>query len=314
MSPQPIQYSDGGGVHLLGSPFHPLELSRTDDDLHARRCDPHAEHDNTVTDLGREVTEAAIDFLPIGVSTVNVSNKDDQVYRAPRDAVGDFQFDKTVATVFDDMVSRSVPFYSEIQRMVVEIAADFAEPGSFVYDLGCSSGTTLAALNPALDKAVGFVGIDNSPDMLDKCREKFSTLEFERPVELVNADINDGIHIENASVVTLILTLQFIRPLRRERLIADIFKGMQPKGCLIVVEKVLGEDSVFNRLFIDYYYEMKRRHGYSEMEISQKREALENVLIPYKLLENRELLLNNGFSSVDVFFKWYNFCGLVAVK
>ena len=88
---------------------------------------------------------------------------------------------------------------------------------------------------------------------------------------------------------------------------------MRPNGCLIVVEKVLGEDSVFNRQFIKYYYDMKRRHGYSEMEISQKREALENVLIPYKLLENRELLLNSGFRAVDVFFKWYNFAGIIAI-
>ena len=238
----------------------------------------------------------------------------DQVYREPRDNVSDFRFDKSVATVFDDMVSRSVPFYAEIQRMVVELSEDFAQPGTNVYDLGCSSGTTFAALNPVIDKAVRFVGIDNSQDMLDKAREKFAQLSFEREVELQVADINDGLKIENASIVNLILTLQFIRPLRRERLIADCFKGMNKNGALILVEKVLGEDSLFNRLFIDYYYDLKRRHGYSDMEISQKREALENVLIPYKLLENRELLLAAGFSSVDVFFKWYNFTGIIAVK
>jgi tRNA (cmo5U34)-methyltransferase len=112
----------------------------------------------------------------------------------------------------------------------------------------------------------------------------------------------------------MVLTLQFIRPLRRDRLIADIYRGLRPQGCLLLVEKVLGEESLFNRLFIKYYYDMKRRNGYSETEIAQKREALENVLIPYKLLENRELLLRTGFKAVDVFFKWYNFCGIVAVK
>jgi tRNA (cmo5U34)-methyltransferase len=238
----------------------------------------------------------------------------DQVFREPRDNVSDFRFDKTVATVFDDMVSRSVPFYGEMQRMVVELSEDFAQPGTDIYDLGCSSGTTFAALNPVIDNAVRFVGIDNSPDMLDKCREKFADLNFERQVDLRVADINDGIQIENASIVNLILTLQFIRPLRRERLIADCYNGLNSNGALILIEKVLGEDSLFNRLFIDYYYDMKRRHGYSEMEISQKREALENVLIPYKLFENRELLLDAGFKSVDVFFKWYNFCAMVAVK
>jgi tRNA (cmo5U34)-methyltransferase len=238
----------------------------------------------------------------------------DKVFHEPRDNVTDFRFDKAVATVFDDMVARSVPFYAEIQRMVVELSEDFAQPGTNVYDLGCSSGTTFAALDPVLDPAVRFVGIDNSPDMLEKAREKFATLKSGRQVDLRVEDINAGLKIENASIVNLILTLQFIRPLRRERLIADIFRGLNPRGALILVEKVLGEDSLFNRLFIDYYYDMKRRHGYSEMEISQKREALENVLVPYKLLENRELLLNAGFSTVDVFFKWYNFCGIIAVK
>ena len=238
----------------------------------------------------------------------------DKVYREARDAVSDFKFDQNVANVFDDMVSRSVPFYREIQRMIVEQAADFAEAHTSIYDLGCSSGTTFAAMHPYVDPAVKFVGVDNSEPMLATCREKLAKEAPGRSLDLVNAELNDGVVIENASVVCLILTLQFIRPLRRERLIADIVRGMQPNGCLILVEKVLGEDSLFNRLFIKYYYEMKRRHGYSELEISQKREALENVLIPYKTLENRELLLQSGFSAVDVFFKWYNFAGYIAVK
>jgi tRNA (cmo5U34)-methyltransferase len=114
--------------------------------------------------------------------------------------------------------------------------------------------------------------------------------------------------------VSLVLTLQFIRPLNREKLVRDIANGLNENGCLILVEKVLGEDSLFNRQFIKYYYDYKARVGYSELEIRQKREALENVLIPYKLLENRELLLRSGFRYVDTFFKWYNFCGMVAVK
>jgi tRNA (cmo5U34)-methyltransferase len=238
----------------------------------------------------------------------------DEVYRDARSAVADFKFDQSVATVFDDMVGRSVPFYAEIQRMIAEMARDFATPESAVYDLGCSTGTTFINLHRGLDPSIRFVGIDNSAEMLDRCRSKLSAHGVDRQVELRFGDLNERIEIENASLAMLILTLQFIRPLRRHRLLADIYSGLNPQGCVIVVEKVLGEESLLNRLFIDYYYEMKRRHGYSELEISQKREALENVLIPYKLLENRELLLETGFRSVDVFFKWYNFCGLVAVK
>jgi len=115
-------------------------------------------------------------------------------------------------------------------------------------------------------------------------------------------------------MVIMCLTLQFIRPLYRERIVEEIYRCLNPQGCFILVEKVLGEDSLLNRLFIKYYYEMKKRHHYSELEISQKREALENVLIPYKLMENRELLTKCGFRYVDVFFKWYNFSGMVAVK
>jgi len=112
----------------------------------------------------------------------------------------------------------------------------------------------------------------------------------------------------------MVLTLQFIRPLYRESLIRSIYEGLGDNGCVILVEKVLAEDSTFNRLFIQHYYEMKRRNGYSDLEIAQKREALENVLVPYRLEENRTLLRKQGFQQVDVFFKWYNFCGIVARK
>jgi tRNA (cmo5U34)-methyltransferase len=150
--------------------------------------------------------------------------------------------------------------------------------------------------------------------MLLKCRAKLAEYGVERAVDLQCRDLNDGVLIEDASLAMLVLTLQFIRPLRRDRLIADIYRGLRPQGCLILVEKVLGEESMFNRMFIKYYYDMKRRNGYTDTEITQKREALENVLVPYKLLENREMLLKAGFGAVDVFFKWYNFCGIVAVK
>jgi tRNA (cmo5U34)-methyltransferase len=238
----------------------------------------------------------------------------DDIYHEPRPEIGDFKFDRSVATVFDDMVSRSVPYYGEIHRMLVELARDFAVPGSAVYDLGCSTGTTFINLHPHLDPDIRFVGIDNSAEMLEKCRAKLKEYGVDRKLDLQCRDLNDGIEIDDASVVMLVLTLQFIRPLRRDRLVADIYRGLRPQGCLLLVEKVLGEESLFNRLFIKYYYDMKRRNGYSETEITQKREALENVLIPYKLLENRELLLRTGFRFVDVFFKWYNFCGLIAVK
>jgi tRNA (cmo5U34)-methyltransferase len=238
----------------------------------------------------------------------------DEVFKEPQGDIADFAFGEKVASVFDDMLDRSVPFYSEVQRMIGEMAADFAVPGTNFYDLGCSTGTTMLMLDRQVPKDVRFIGVDNSEEMLKRCRAKLAEHGFNRPHELLCADLNQGVRIENASMVAMVLTLQFIRPLYRDRLIGTILQGLNENGCLILVEKVLGEDSLINRLFIKYYYDLKKSHGYSELEIAQKREALENVLVPYKLLENREMLTRAGFRYCDVFFKWYNFAALVAVK
>lgn len=227
---------------------------------------------------------------------------------------GDFRFDRATATVFDDMVSRSVPFYHEIQRMTAELAADFAVEGTTLYDLGCSTGTTLIELDRKVAPGVHFVGLDNSEEMLVKGREKLAESGLKRPCELRYADLHQEAGIENASVVVMLLTLQFIRPLYRSQLIRKIYQGLREQGCLLLIEKITLEDSLLNRLYIQHYYDMKRRNGYSELEISRKREALENVLIPYRAEENRELLLSEGFRCCDEYFRWYNFTGLVAIK
>jgi tRNA (cmo5U34)-methyltransferase len=212
------------------------------------------------------------------------------------------------------MLDRSVPFYDEIQRMIAELAGDFMVRGTRVYDLGCSTGTTLVKLAAAAPADVQLVGVDNSQEMLQQCRAKLADHGVRHRVELVCADLNRGVHLENASMVLMVLTLQFVRPLHRDALLRAIHHGMIENGALILVEKLLGEHSLVNRLFIEHYYEMKKRNGYSELEIAQKREALENVLIPYTLMENREALLRTGFRMCDVFFKWYNFGGIIAVK
>ncbi|MDQ1273627.1 MAG: tRNA (cmo5U34)-methyltransferase, partial [Planctomycetota bacterium] len=172
----------------------------------------------------------------------------DKIFKENMTTIADFTFGEKVAAVFDDMLDRSVPFYQETQRMIVEMAADFAVEGTNIYDLGCSTGTTLLNLTQNIPGKVKFIGIDYSQDMLTKCRQKLSAHHFSRKHELICADLNQGVNIENASVVVMILTLQFIRPLNRDTLIGSILKGLNENGCLILVEKVLGEDSVFNRL------------------------------------------------------------------
>lgn len=238
----------------------------------------------------------------------------DQLFAEPPPRSSDFAFDARTASVFDDMVSRSVPFYSEFQRMVTELAGDFAVPGTNLYDLGCATGTTLLALEDRVEPSVTFVGVDSSDEMLAQAQRKIDALPSGRERRLIRGDLNDEFTIENASVVILLLTLQFVRPLHRGRVIKTISEGMNPQGCLILVEKLTEPDTLFNRLFIKYYYDMKLRHGYSEMEIANKREALENVLIPYRLEENEELLRSSGFSKFQTWFRWYNFCGMIAVK
>ena len=238
----------------------------------------------------------------------------DDVFKESFSKPSDFKFSSNVARVFDDMVNRSVPFYEEIQRMIGELAAEHYQDNTNIYDLGCSTGATLIQMNESVPAHIQFIGIDDSPDMLEKCREKLKGHGFERPVKLEVADLNGNVRIEDASVVVLCLTLQFVRPINREKLLKSIYRGMVRGGVLIIVEKIIAEDSSFNRDFIKYYYEMKRRNNYSEMEISQKREALENVLIPYKLSENIIMLHESGFNHVETFFKWYNFSGVITKK
>lgn len=226
----------------------------------------------------------------------------------------DFNFGRKTAEVFDDMLVRSVPFYLEVQRMMGEMAADFAVKDSNLYDLGCSTATSFLALDPLVDPSVKFIGIDSSAEMLQRATDKLTRQGVARRYELVQGDLNDAIAVNDASVVLMNLTLQFVRPLRRQQLMQSIVRGMRPDGAIILIEKVLSQESVLNRFFIKYYYGFKQRNGYSQLEISQKREALENVLVPYRVEENVELLLSSGFRWCEIFFKWYNFCGLVAVK
>lgn len=242
------------------------------------------------------------------------SKTSDHIFDDQSLPAADFRFDAKVANVFDDMVSRSVPFYHEMQRMTCQMAADFAEPGSEIYDIGCSTATTLLELDKKIGPHVGLVGIDNSAEMIEKARTKLESAQLTRSWRLVNTDIHQNLPIENASVVTMLLTLQFARPLYRERIMERIYNGLNKNGCVILIEKLVQEDSRINRMFIDHYYDFKRSNGYSETEISKKREALENVLVPYRFEENKELLSSVGFTAVEEFFRWYNFCGIIAVK
>ena len=241
----------------------------------------------------------------------------DEVFAKSPERASDFVFDEKVAGVFDDMLERSVPFYREQQRIIQEAARKFWTPGTRIVDLGCSLGTTLIGLAGRLPPDARFVGVDNSAPMLQRAGENAEKAGVADRIELVELDLNaapSALPVDNASVVTMCWTLQFIRPLQRGPLMARIYDGLVTGGVLLVTEKVLTNSSTMNRIFIDFYYDFKRRNGYSEEEILRKREALENVLVPYRVDENFELFRRAGFEIVETFFQWYNFAGFLCVK
>ena len=229
-------------------------------------------------------------------------------------APGKFEFNEQVARVFDDMLERSVPFYKECQRMVIDLTLHFAQKNSAIYDLGCSTGTLLRSLMRAIpeNQKIRFIGLDNSEAMLNKAHGKLKG--HLKRCELVKANLEDDFDLTDASVVIMNYTLQFIPPRRRAVMLKKIYKGLRPEGGLLLIEKVRGESDGLNGLFVDQYYTYKQSQGYSKLEIAKKREALENVLVPLKPGKNRDLLEAAGFCQVDIFFKWFNFAGFLAIK
>ena len=242
--------------------------------------------------------------------------KKDTLFSSTAKRTSDFVFDPKVAAVFDDMVTRSVPFYNEFQYMVGELAKELFVDGSRIYDLGCATGTTLVHLHQALQgRASAYIGYDNSQAMLDQAAAKLKQVGLGDRIDLKLGDLSDDrLSLDQAGLVTMCWTLQFIRPLERAQLIERIWKGMVPGGVLLVVDKILNESPLTNRLFVKLYYDFKRRNGYSDEEIARKREALENVLIPYRIDENLKIFRQAGFRVAEPFFQWFNFVGFLCVK
>ncbi len=230
------------------------------------------------------------------------------------DVKGEFRFDAKVAEVFDDMLSRSVPFYGEVQRIIANLAIEHYLEGTKIFDLGCSTGTTIINVcNAATGRKLDIVGVDSSEPVIAKAREKVAKASLDANIELICKDIRD-IEIRDASVVIMNYTLQFIEPESRKALIRQIYDGLSRGGILLISEKVLEEDEAMSDMFIDKYYDFKREMGYSDLEIAKKREALDRVLIPMTTNDEIKLLKEGGFNEVSIFFKWFNFASLVAVK
>jgi len=222
-----------------------------------------------------------------------------------------FEFDEEVAAVFDDMLERSVPFYKESQRITQFFTHKNLSENGLVYDLGCSTASLLLSIHRGLEVNAKLVGLDNSEAMLAQARRKCEAYGVE--IEVINADILEY-EYKQADVFISNYTLQFIRPLVREELVKKIANSLKKEGVFIFSEKVISHHSKLNKDLIECYYDFKKRQGYSEYEIMQKREALENVLVPYSEEENIKMALNSGFTHCEVVFRWANFATFIAIK
>ncbi|MFV0561730.1 carboxy-S-adenosyl-L-methionine synthase CmoA [Malaciobacter mytili] len=222
-----------------------------------------------------------------------------------------FEFDEDVASVFDDMLNRSVPYYKQTQELTIKFALNYLNKNDVVYDLGCSTASTLIELGKHSKYDLKLIGIDNSSAMLARASKKCKAFGID--IELRNDDLLNTSY-ENAKLIISNYTLQFIRPLQREKLIQKIYNSLDKDGIFIFSEKVISSNKTLNKQCIDIYYDFKKQQGYSEYEISQKREALENVLIPYTEEENKKMILDAGFSHYETIFKWVNFATFIAIK
>ena len=238
----------------------------------------------------------------------------DDLYSEYRERVADFVFDDAVAAVFDDMIRRSVPGYATVIAMTRVFAEQYAQPDSVCYDLGCSLGAgTLAMRKGIAQPGCRITAVDNSGAMVEKCRRAAALDKSDVPVEVVCADIRD-VPIENASVVVMNFTLQFLSPDQRDTMIRKICDGLRPGGVLLLSEKIAFDDDDEDAFETEMHHEFKKLMGYSDLEVAQKRKALENVLVPDTLETHRARLQKAGFTKTRLWFRCFNFMSLAAFK
>ncbi len=241
----------------------------------------------------------------------------DTVYEAG-DPGEPFRFNAEVAAVFPDMLRRSIPGYEASLEAIGSLAARYVRPGTRCYDLGCSLGAASLAMRQGISvEGCRIIAVDNAPAMIERCRDVVRD-ETRRepagtPIELFEGDILDA-RISNASMVVLNYTLQFLPLADRDTMIEGIAAGLNGGGLLVLSEKVVDPDPAMEALLVDLHHEHKRRNDYSALEISRKRAALENVLVPETVEQHRERLLRAGFSSATVWLRYFNFVSIIAIR
>lgn len=223
-----------------------------------------------------------------------------------------FEFDESVVSVFDDMIDRSVPFYREQISLIAHFASLALSEGGRVYDLGSSTGNVLFELYKSIPSHTELIGLDSSLAMIERARLKARAYEACN-IKFLHQDFLEYEFLPS-EVMIASWTMQFVRPLMREKMMSKIYQSLEHNGIFLMSEKMVSSDKVLDRLMIERYHQYKATQGYSQIEINQKREALENVLVPYTQEENFSMLKNAGFKSVEILFKWVNFALLIARK
>ncbi|TMP26451.1 carboxy-S-adenosyl-L-methionine synthase CmoA [Pseudoalteromonas rubra] len=237
----------------------------------------------------------------------------DSIY-ATEQEVRDFTFDANVVEVFPDMIQRSVPGYATIVSTMGKLAGQYAQSNSNLYDLGCSLGAVTLSMRRNIDKEnCRIIAVDNSQPMVERCQMHLKGFKSDVPVDVQLGDINE-LEISNASVVAMNFTLQFIPQAQRAAVLEKIYQGLKPGGVLLLSEKIKGENDIKDNLLIDLHHDFKRHNGYSELEISQKRTAIENVMRTDSLSTHKNRLEQIGFAHTQVWYQCFNFCSLVAIK
>lgn len=243
-----------------------------------------------------------------------MNSKIDQLFSTPIDKLGDWTFDEKVAEVFPDMVQRSVPGYSNIISMIGMLAERFVQPNSMIYDLGCSLGAaTLSIRRNIKHENCHIVAIDNSLPMVERCKRHIDAFKANTPVDVICDDICN-IQMQNASMVVLNFTLQFLTPESRQQVLNKIYQALNPKGILVLSEKFSFTDSTIDDLLFNMHHDFKRANGYSELEISQKRNMLENVMLTDTIEIHNERLTKAGFTHINTWFQCFNFGSIIAIK
>ena len=240
--------------------------------------------------------------------------KKDDIYRNPQHSVQQFRFDEHVSAVFSDMIHRSVPGYDLTLEMIGIIAREYGRPNSHCYDLGCSLGaSTLALRHNLTDVNSRIIAVDNSPAMIEKCRRNIERDSARVPVDVVLADIS-AVPFEHSAISVMNFTLQFVDEKERLPLLSRIAEATLPGGILVLSEKIKCDDPAEQRVLTDLHHQFKSSRDYSDLEIAQKRSALENVLVPDTLAIHQARLLAAGFSRAMVWFQCFTFASLIAIR